>query len=698
MVHRVVKAGIPGIRRALRRTATLVAVISLCLSPVMVSARVPNDSYFTELWQLQHVGAPDAWNISLGMETVPVAVIDSGVDLDHPDLKDNIWRNVDEVAHDGIDNDNNGYVDDAYGWDFVDHDSDPNPKIIDGYTVLGANHGTISAGLISAKGDNGRGIVGMTWQAPIMALRALDSYGIGDPLKVARAVDYAVDNGAKVINLSFAGTTYNARLADSLRRAYDRGVFVVAAAGNAPEGGSAINLDREPIYPVCYDLDANENFVYGVAATDSLDRKAGFSNYGAGCVDISAPGTRILSTQLYIPGHESFSEPYGGYYNGTSVAAPLVSGLAALVRALDPKLTPKQVQNIFLETSFNIHPQNPDYFGLLGRGRIEAAKAVVHVRKGPEPPPPVATSASLLPDDYEDGIIIAASGPGRESEVRLFTESGVFIRGFSAFPGGFQGGVSLAIGNFDGTNKNSIVAGALAGGGPQVRIFDINTRAVGGFYAYDHDFRGGVEVAAGDMNGNGEDEIITGAGPGGGPHVRMFDKRGVPLGGFFAYDQEYRGGVSVASADIDGDSLAEIIVVPGKGKADVRVFDHTGDHMFSFMPFGTRYDRGMRVDAEDIDGDGDIEIIVRGTGSAGETRSALFDGKGELLGEVENGVPTVGLSALGPSVESAGTTSVWGVLPGAVPQVTVSVTSRPALPFLAFEPAFTGGVRAVIVR
>ena len=683
-----------------RRAAIVVAAISMCLAPIAASARVPDDVYFSELWQLHHVGAPDAWNLSLGMETIPVAVIDSGVDLDHPDLKDNIWRNMDEVSGDRIDNDRNGYVDDIYGWDFVDSDADPNPEIDNGYTVLGANHGTISAGLISAKGDNGRGIVGMTWQAPIMAIRALDSYGTGDPYAVARAVDYAVANGAKVINLSFAGTVYNARLADALRRAYDQGVFVVAAAGNAPDDGVATDLDREFIYPVCYDFGADENFVYGVAATDMMDKKAGFSNYGAGCVDISAPGQRMLSTQFYIPGHKDFSDAYGGYYNGTSVAAPLVSGLVALIRSLDSHLTPKQVANILTETSFDINPQNPDYYGRLGRGRIAAFAAVARVsQKQPAiSAEPVVLSSSLLPPGYSGSLVIAAAGAGRAPEIRLFTEDGTFVRGFSAFPDGFRGGVSLSIGQFDGVNKSSIVAGALAGGSPQVRIFDINTRAIGGFLAYDAGFRGGVEVATGDLDGDGEDEIVTGAGPGGGPHVMMFDKRGDALGGFFAFEESYRGGVDVASADVDGDGLAEIIVAPGKGRSEVRVFDHAGDLQYSYMPFGVGYSAGMQVDAADADGDGIAEIAVSGYGPGGKSQASLFDGEGDLLAGAIEGIPSVSVSTDGtPGV--AGARSVWGSLPGTAPQVTLSAVSKmSALSFIAFEPSFTGGVRAATVK
>jgi hypothetical protein len=664
------------------------------MTPFSAAARIPNDTYFDQLWQLQHVGITDAWDLSLGMETVPIAVIDSGVDLGGRRIIKKIWRNVDEVAGDGIDNDRNGYVDDAYGWDFVDNDNDPNPEIANGYTVVGANHGTVSAGLISAKGDNGRGIVGMTWQSPVMAIRALDSFGVGDPNKVARAVDYAVDNGAKVINLSFAGSTYSGRLADALRRAYDHGVFVVAAAGNAPENGDAINLDREFIYPICYDFGADENFIYGVAATDRSDMKADFSNYGAGCVDISAPGVHMLSTQLYIPDHQDFSAPYGGYYNGTSAAAPIVSGLVALIRSLDSRLTPKQVMNILTETSFNINPLNPEYFDRLGRGRIEAARALSRVSQKPEPPVKTVTSVSLLPDGYSGHLVIAAAGAGREPEVRMFTEDGLFVRSFNAYPAGFRGGVSLAVGNFDGDNRTSIVTGAGPGGGPQVRVFDINTRPVGGFFAYDPRFMGGVEVATCNLNADNQDEIVTGAGPGGGPHVRMFDKRGNSVGGFFAYAENYRGGIDVACGDLDGDGLAEIVTAAKDGSQHVKVFDSAGKFMVSFVPYPTRL-KNMETEIRDLNGNGEAEVIVRGTSSYGKDISLLFDVNGKAIVDFGDDVPLVMLSLSAGEATEQARTEFFGGLPGAAPQVIVSSVRKTVLPaFYAFEPSFMGGLRS----
>jgi subtilisin family serine protease len=675
----------------------ITVVSALCL-PDIAAAREPNDFFFNEQWYLQHIGAPAAWDYSLGMETVPIAIIDSGVDLDHPDLRDNIWRNVNEIAGDGIDNDRNGYIDDVHGWDFVSGDNDPNPEISDNYLVLGANHGTVSAGLAAAKGDNQQGIVGVTWQVPIMALRALDSNGLGDPLHVARAVDYAVANGAKVINLSFVGSSYNALLDQALRRAYDHGVFVVAAAGNAPEGQPATNLDVSPHYPVCFDRDSSVNYVYGVAGTDQNDRKAQFSNYGASCVDISAPGERIVSTQLHFPGHNDFSEPYGGYYNGTSVAAPLVSGLVALMFSLDRNLTPRQVMNLLMETSEDIDSLNPEYFGRLGRGRIQADQAVrrvLNLRSGAAAEP-VTPTAVLAPPKTQGQYVIAAPGAGRAPEVRLFTSDGLYVRSFNAYPESFRGGVSLAIGDFDGTDSNSIVTGALTGGGPHVRIFDINTRPIGGFFAYDPAFTGGVEVDTADLDGDGIDEIITGAGPGGGPHVRMFDKRGLSVGGFFAFESYYRGGVDVAAGDLNADGSTEIVVAPGEGRSEVRVYNAKGQHLYSLLPFGPHYDRGYQVEMGDLNGDGETELVIRGYNADGTVNTAVYNGAREYLGD-GGSVPDLSVSAIGANQPQFTHRTAWGHLNE--PLVTMTATSsRPAISFHAFESSFRGGVRAVLVE
>ncbi len=669
--------------------AVLAVALSCAANPVFADdLRIPNDTYFPDQWYLHMIRAPEAWTRSLGFEGVTIAIIDSGVDIDHPDLKDNIWTNTREVPGNGIDDDGNGYVDDVHGWDFVNDDNNPRPDT-SGNTTLGINHGTVLAGIAAARGDNGIGIAGVSWQATIMPLRVLDSNGKGDQENVARAVEYAVHNGAKIINLSFTRSAYSDELAIALRQAYDAGVLVVAAAGNAPDGGEPADLDQHPLYPICLDADSDENFIFGVAATDDHDQKADFSNDGSVCTDISAPGTHMVSTQVYRPGSKQFGNPYGGYFNGTSLAAAEVSGVAALLFALDPMLTPKQVMNAISETAVSIDGKNPGFAGKLGHGRVDAAAAVDRVLQmiGGAGVSSIAT-ASLLPPGASSRIIVTVPGPGRETELRLFTTDGLFVRGFNAFAATFKGGISLAIANLHGNGKREIVVGAGPGGGPQVREFDINANPIGEFFAYGENFRGGVSVAAGDLDGDGTDEIITGAGPGGGPHVRMFTPKGQPIGGFFAFDRGYRGGVSVAVGDVDGDGKNEIVVANGIGSR-VRVFDAKGTWRYSFSPRGAPR---TTLALADIDKDGRADIILAHPVYGGTSATAYrFDG--------------ARIAAFSPdALASIDAPLVYGPYAFGAPRtrrpfvvVSIGPLAAPAR-FQAYEPTFGGGVSVGITE
>jgi len=686
---------------ALRKISwfVLTAALAACFSlPAAGADRVPNDPYYSDLWYLKKIGVPEAWNSTLGFEGVTVAVIDSGVDIDHPDLKDNIWHNLKEIPGNNIDDDGNGYVDDYDGWNFVNNNNDPRPVIGSNYTKLGVSHGTINAGVIAARGDNGKGIVGVTWQTKIMALRALDSSGGGDPVNIVKAVEYAAANGAKVINLSFTGQAKDELLGIALRRAYDAGVFVVVAAGNAPDGGEAVDLDKNPLYPVCLDRDSDENFVYGVTATDENDKKASFANYGAGCVDISAPGTRVIAAQFYRPTIRDFELPYGGYYNGTSLAAPVIAGTVALLRSLDYTLTPKRITNILTQTAVNVDALNPGFLGKLGRGRVNAAAAVALVLESHKVSAAARTetTASLLPPESGRRVIIAAPGPGRRPEIRLFTPEGLFIRGFDAFPAEFRGGVNLAVGDFDGSGKQSIVAGAGPGGGPQIRVFNVNTQVIGGFFAYDSRFRGGVSVAAGDVDGDGKDEIISGAGPGGGPQVRLFRAGGGVIGGFFAFSQSFRGGVSVAAGDVDGDGKDEIIAASGSGMpTTVRVFDRQGRMLDEFRPFGDSHKSGAAVAAADMNADGRDDLAVTplksGAGAAG-----VFNVSGERLAAAGWSGPA--LVDYPAATAKAARPAIMPGAKGSVPTVTLDFAAGSSIQFYAFEKTFSGGIRLVTIE
>jgi len=302
----------------------------------IVSANVlPNDPDLSLLWGLNNIGqsggtadadidTPEAWDIETGATApVLVAVIDTGVDYNHDDLKDNMWINPGEIAGNSIDDDDNGYIDDVYGYDFSNNDGDPYDD---------HSHGTHVAGTIAARGDNGLGITGVSWGAKIMAVKFLSGSGSGTTADAVDAVLYAAAMGARITNNSWGGGGYSQALEDAIRTAHEANSLFVAAAGN-----SNSNNDLYPHYPSSYDVPN----VFAVAATDHNDQRASFSSYGATTVDLGAPGDDIYST---TPG-QSY-----GYKSGTSMATPHVTGAAAVVLAQNPDLTAEGVKALLMDT------------------------------------------------------------------------------------------------------------------------------------------------------------------------------------------------------------------------------------------------------------------------------------------------------------------------------------------------------------
>lgn len=272
-------------------------------------------------WANDMINAPDVWQQDYTGQGVVVAVIDTGVDYTHPDLDNNIWINADEIADDGVDNDGNGYIDDVLGWNFVEDNNDPMDT--DG-------HGTHVSGTIAAE-NNDFGVTGVAYDANIMVLRALGDEG-GTNADIAEAIYYAVNNGAQVINLSLGGPD-SPEIEAALAYAASHNVLTVSASGNE---GSPV-----PGYPAAH---ATE---YGLAvgAVDSNGTVADFSN-GAGTDSdmqfVVAPGVEILST---LPGNDY------GELDGTSMAAPHVSGVAALMLSANPNLTAEEIQSIIVQTA-----------------------------------------------------------------------------------------------------------------------------------------------------------------------------------------------------------------------------------------------------------------------------------------------------------------------------------------------------------
>lgn len=326
----------------------------------------PNDTYYTSdlLTHLEQsndadIDASSAWESTTGDRSVIVAVIDTGVDIDHEDLADNIWVNPGEIAGNNLDDDGNGFIDDVNGWDFIDDDNDvtptPNSANFDETVVL---HGTHVAGTIGAIGNNAVGVTGVNWEVTILPIKVFDDDGGSSIAVIADAMEYATDMGADVLNMSFGGYSTSVTEEDAIAEVVAAGGLPVAAAGN-----DSLNIDDVPSYPVCYPD------VLGVSAVDGDDAMAWFTNYGAGCVDVAAPGQSILSTYYTDDPANGFVSPYG-YLSGTSMATPVVSGIAALMLAVDGTLKNTDLTDLIISSTDNI--------GLpaLGSGRVNAARAI----------------------------------------------------------------------------------------------------------------------------------------------------------------------------------------------------------------------------------------------------------------------------------------------------------------------------------
>jgi subtilisin family serine protease len=302
-------------------------------------ADVPD--YGSNNWGLDRINAREVWSRGIKGQDVVVAVVDSGVDYTHPALRNNIWVNQSEAfGRQDFDDDGNGYVDDIRGWDFIGDDGNPDPKVVipiaDADPIDQQGHGTHVAGIIGA--ENAKGTVGVAYNSTIMPVRVFDEFGNTTPSHVAEGVRYAVNNGATIINLSLGGH-YSQEVEAAVQYATERGALVVMAAGNAKPGESP---GLEPLYPA----HVATNWGIAVGSFD-INNQAAPSSYRAGTDPnlryVAAPGVNIWST--YPTGY--------GYKNdsGTSMAAPFVAGVAALMKSANPNLSPEQMRQILSETA-----------------------------------------------------------------------------------------------------------------------------------------------------------------------------------------------------------------------------------------------------------------------------------------------------------------------------------------------------------
>jgi subtilisin family serine protease len=359
----------------------------------------PDDPQLGRQWYLDDGGVHDvrataAWDTTRGAPDQVIGILDTGVDLGHPDLASNLWTNPGEIAGNGDDDDGNGYVDDVHGWDFAADDADPSPeRTLDEDGDDRGYHGTFCAGIAAAATDDGYGIAGAGWRCRVMPLRIVDRTGHVLASNIVAAFVYAADHGATVLSLSFGGPAaegvpeFYQSLVDF---AADAGVVCVAAAGN--------DADDTPFYPAAC------SGVLAVGATNRAGARASFSNYGS-WVKVAAPGSRMWSTlsrnYRFAVGDSIYFAAAGGwngadphmYDDGTSYSAPLVAGVVGLVRSRFPALSPRQVIEHVVATGDAVAYDRP-----IGP-RVNAARAV-------------STPPASLPDRWAFRLAVTGPNPG----------------------------------------------------------------------------------------------------------------------------------------------------------------------------------------------------------------------------------------------------------------------------------------------
>lgn len=366
------------IYKAIANVPTLQGLLSGTFSE-RFSALAPHDPMYGKLWGLKNTGAnePDkngnisttpgvagsdvnaekAWGLTRGSKNIVVAVIDTGIDYNHPDLKNNMWVNEKEIPDNGIDDDGNGYIDDVYGW---------NANAKNGNPMDGNAHGTHCAGTIGAEHNNGIGVAGVMADVSLMAVKFLTDDGSGSLADAIGAIDYATKMNVDIMSNSWGGGGFSQALEDSIKAAKDKGILFVAAAGN-----DSANNDSSPHYPSNYVVDN----VISVASHTAQDNLSSFSCFGKRTVHVAAPGSNILS-----------STPKGEYkvFSGTSMATPHVSGVLGLLLAQEGRLPVLDVRSRLMATSV---PGGAYRKTTISGGRVDAYNLLTDTRiprQGPD--------------------------------------------------------------------------------------------------------------------------------------------------------------------------------------------------------------------------------------------------------------------------------------------------------------------------
>lgn len=637
--------------------------------PQGVFAYDTDDLFYSNQWYLKRIDAPNAWDIARNAGEVIVAVIDTGVDIKHPDLVNNIWVNEREIPGNKKDDDKDGYVDDVNGWDFINNTADPAPKFKASFTEEGINHGTIVAGILAAEGSNGIGISGVAQSLRIMPLKALDDNGKAQSDKIIKAINFAIDHKANIINLSFVGAKSSSALDQAIRRAYSKNIIIVAAGGNDLSRGAGQFLDKQPQYPVCSDGRTGENLIVGVAGSGPLDTKATFSGYGK-CIDITAPAVSIFSTAVLAPqkspNNKLFQDSYDGYWSGTSFAVPQVSATLALMMQINPTLKAKELVSLLKASADNINSVNPTFIGKLGAGRLDVtssllaaqaaknqekssillfndskvlgqikqvtAKGVVKTKFQTFTNLKINVATGDFNGDGQTEIAVTPQG-GAESVVRIYQLNGKLITKFLAFESKFTGGVSLASGDINGDGIDELVIAPTNNRQSEIKIMNKNFKLRTSWLAYTASYLGGVNLSVADLNQDGKAEIITAPASNSSAQIKIFNGNGKLISQWLAYEPFIKGSFKVTAinpySSIGSNPI--IAVAAGKGMLPyVKVFTPDGRLINSFLAYDEEFNKGVNITSADIDNDGQAEIIT-GTGLGVAPLLSLFKQDGTLI-------------------------------------------------------------------
>jgi hypothetical protein len=625
-----------------------ILVLIFCLFPSICVAQIPNDPNVKQ-WAFEHAKVYDAWDYAIGSKKVIVAIIDNGFDTFHPDLYDNAWKNEDEIPNNNIDDDKNGYIDDIYGWNFVPEDldgngaidlvealgnNDPRPRV-EGLSQLeleneALHHGTVVAGIIGAVGNNEIDGAGINWRIKLMNIKLLDNSGEAETAPLEKAIRYAVDNGANIINISIVGSNYDKEISDAIDYAYNKGVAIFAAAGN-----TSTDLNFSPMYPVCSDKYSSVQKIIGVSAIVEDHHLANFSNRGSSCIDITAPGVYVSSTVRFSPTN-GLKNRYQGQFHGTSFSTPIVSATAALIKSVQPTWGPVEIYEALLTTVHHTPGQNEiAYANYFGKGLVQVDKAIkyaiskvsslkalnkIYIFNGSKSfveynlsNKEIKTANSDFMKDVssidsysEDESIkfVAIKQKDKKTSVVLFFDS--HLNQINSWNISSAGNSQILVGDVVGDSKLDVIIAPKYKNKQIFRVFSFEGKELGQ-YTLAEDHRGS-NIA---LLGNKKDRTQI---------VAMYNTEGLTKVSIFSdsfridsgFDIDFlKNNGSIASGDIDKDGNSEIAIVAGPGDEPwVATYKTDGSILRKFWGFDPSFRGGISLVVGDYNKDGLDDLIL----------------------------------------------------------------------------------------